>query len=403
MAKFKYVATTPEGVKVTGVLEAPTTGVARSSLADQALSPVSLKQRKSVLQFELTRKKVKREEVMHFSRQLAAFIRAGIPILDAIDVFGQEAANPVFKNVLLEIGDALRSGDPLSSAVGAHGRVFPRFYVDMLKAAELTGRLDSVLDQVAAYMQRDLEARRKVRSAMTYPAMIGAMSLVTVGILTIFVLPRFETFFQSFNARLPLPTRIVLNGARFLGEWWWAVLAGLGAVGLAIFLILRTPGGRRVKDGMLLKMPVVADVVRYAIVERFCRILSSMIAAGVPLPDAMIIVGESTRNSIYQKALAHVREEMLEGEGIATPITRTAMFPPTVTQMIRVGENTGTLDQQLDVAAVYYEQELDYKIKKFTSLFEPAMIIAMGIVVGFVAVALVSAMYGIFRQAGSLG
>jgi type IV pilus assembly protein PilC len=229
------------------------------------------------------------------------------------------------------------------------------------------------------------------------------MSLVTVGILTIFVLPRFEVFFASLNAKLPLPTRMVLGASRFLGSWWWAVGLGVVGAGVSLFLLLRTTRGKLMKDTLLLKIPVIREVVRFAIIERFCRILASMMGAGVPVPEAMVVVNESTRNVIYEKALAKVRDEMMEGEGIAAPIARAELFPPTVIQMIRVGENTGTLDQQLEVAASYYEQELDYKIKKLTTLFEPAMIVFMGLIVGFVAVALVSAMYGIFSQASTLG
>jgi type IV pilus assembly protein PilC len=402
MAKFKYVATTPEGAKVSGVVESNTTWGARNAIAEKALSVVSLKEKKGA-NIELTKKKVKREEIMHFSRQLAAFIRAGIPILEAIDVFGQEAANPTFRRVLLEMGEALRRGEPLSAAASFHGKVFPNFYVDMLRAAELTGKLDAVLDQVAAYIERDLEARRKIRSAMIYPALIGVMSVVTVAILTVFVLPRFKVFFESLNAELPLPTRMVLTAAGFLGQWWWAIAGGIAVIGLVLLIFVKTQRGRRAKDGLLLKLPVISPVVRFAIVERFCRILASMVQAGVPLPDAMIVVNESTRNLVYEKALMRVREEMLEGEGIATPIARANLFPPTVTQMVRVGENTGTLEHQLETAASYYEHELDFKIKKLTALFEPAMIVIMGAVVGFVAIALVSAMYGIFRQAGTLG
>jgi type IV pilus assembly protein PilC len=224
------------------------------------------------------------------------------------------------------------------------------------------------------------------------------MSLGTVGILSVFVLPRFKTFFASFHAKLPLATRTVLAAGNFVGTWWWAILIGVVIAVVGIVVTLRTTVGRVALHKALLKLPVVADVVRYAIVERTCRILASMVKAGVPLPDAMIVVAESAGNKVYERALVKVREAMLEGEGIATPITRTNLFPAAVTQMVRVGENTGTLDIQLQTAAAFYEQELDYKIKKLTTLFEPAMIIFMGLVVGFVAIALVSAMYGIFRQ-----
>ncbi|MEA2503881.1 MAG: type pilus assembly protein PilC [Actinomycetota bacterium] len=356
------------------------------------------KKKRSIWQFEVTKKRVPRADLMNFSRQLAAFIRAGIPILEAIDTFAQEAGNRTFKEALVDIGASLRQGETFSAAVAAHGKTFPSFYVDMLRAAELTGRLDSVLDQLSRYIERDLEARRKIRSAMTYPALIGVMSLGTVGILSVFVLPRFKTFFASFHAKLPLATRMVLAAGNFVGTWWWAILIGVVTAVVAIVVALRTTAGRVALDKALLKLPVVSDVVRFAIVERTCRILASMVKAGVPLPDAMVVVAESAGNKVYERALGKVRAAMLEGEGIATPITRTNLFPAAVTQMVRVGENTGTLDIQLETAAAFYEQELDYKIKKLTTLFEPAMIIFMGLVVGFVAIALVSAMYGIFRQ-----
>jgi type IV pilus assembly protein PilC len=335
---------------------------------------------------------------MNFSRQLAAFVRAGIPILEAIETIGAEIDNKVFKRTLEEIGDALRRGDTFSGAVALQSYVFPRFYVDMLKSAELTGRLDTVLDQLSQYIERDLEARRKIRSALAYPAVIGVMSLVTIVILTAFVLPRFKKFFASLDAKLPLPTRMLLSTTDFLADYWYFLLGG----GLLVFLLaaafFRTPRGRYFKDSVKLKIPVVGEVVRYAIVERYCRILSSMVTAGVPLPQAMQVVSEGTKNVVYERGLDVVRGQMLEGEGLASPMVRTGLFPPAVTQMVKAGESTGTLDQQLETAAQFYSQELDYKIKKLTTLFEPAMIVIMGLLVGFVAIALVSAMYGIFNQ-----
>lgn len=399
MAKFRYVAITPEGVEVSGSIDSVTPGAARTSLVDRHLSVVSVNEQKSLLKLELTKKKVPRAEIMQFSRQLAAFIRAGIPILDAIDIFADETGNKVFRVALTRIGEALRGGEHFSVAVAAQGQVFPRFYVDMLKAAELTGRLDSVLDQLSTYIERDLLARQRIKSALAYPVIIGAMSVVTVLILTIFVLPKFQVFFASLNAKLPLPTRIVLSGSGFLGKWWWAIGAAIVAILAGLIPFLKTVRGRDLKSRMILKLPVIREVAKFSIIERFCRILSSLVLAGVPLPDAMVVVSEATKNSVYQRALDAVRLELLEGEGIAGPITRTELFPTAVTQMVRVGESTGTLDRQLETAAAFYEQELDYKVKKLTALFEPMMIVFMGAVVGFVAVALVSAMYGIFSQA----
>jgi type IV pilus assembly protein PilC len=402
MPQFKYVALDAAGAKVTGLLEAPTSVGAESALSRQFSKVVKVKEKKALLQIELTKKKVPREEVMNFSRQLAAFVRAGIPILEAIETISSEAANPTLRKTLLEVGDALRRGDTFSAAVGLQQHVFPRFYVDMLNAAELTGRLDTVLDQLSSYIERDLEARRKIKSALAYPVIISIMSVITVIILTTFVLPRFKTFFESLDANLPLATRILLGGANFLGEWWWAIGGGIIVTSVGAVTFVRTPRGKLWKDSLKLKIPVIGDVVRYAIVERFCRILSSLVTAGVPLPDAMTVVSEGTKNVVYENALGGVREQMLEGDGIAAPMNRTQLFPAAVTQMVKVGESTGTLDQQLETAAHFYSQELDYKLKRLTSLFEPAVIVMMGLVVGFVAIALISAMYGIFRQVGQV-
>ncbi|HEU5003825.1 MAG TPA: type II secretion system F family protein [Actinomycetota bacterium] len=354
--------------------------------------------KKSFWQIEITQKKVPKTDIMNFSRQLASFIRAGIPILEAIDTFASEARNTTFKDALNDIRVRLIEGDTFSTGVAAQGKIFPRFYVDMLRAAELTGRLDSVLDQLSKYIERDLEARRKIRGAMIYPALIGVMSVGTVILLATFVLPRFKTFFESLNAKLPLTTRMVLASGAFVGHWWWALLTGLGVLIISLALTLNSEWGRRKKDQLLLKIPVLSDVVRFAIIERFCRVLAAMVRAGVPLPEALLVVSESTKNRVYEEALDAVRAEMLEGGGIAGPIQRSALFPAAVTQMVRVGEDTGTLDTQLETASSFYEQELDYKIKKLTTLFEPAMIVFMGLIVGFVAIALISAMYGIFRQ-----
>jgi type IV pilus assembly protein PilC len=283
-----------------------------------------------------------------------------------------------------------------------HRSLFPPFYVEMLRSAEASGHLDYVLDQLSRYIERDLEARRKIRSALAYPAIILVMSMVTIVILTTFVLPRFRRFFESLDATLPLPTRMLLGATGFFATWWWAI--GAFALVFAFFLwrFLKTTRGRRMKDGLALRLPVAGEVVRFAIIERFCRILSSMLRAGVPLPDAMAIVAEGTNNVIYEDALLKAREEMLQGDGLSRPVQRTGLFPSSVTQMVRVGEDTGTLDEQLEAAAGFFDRELDYKIKRLTSLFEPAVIVFMGVVVGFVAIALVSAMYGIFQQAGGV-
>ena len=398
MARYHYVAIAPDGRRATGVQKANNRRRAERILHRRRLRNIRLTEKKGVLQVELGSPKVKRDEIMHLSRQLAAFVRAGLPLIEAVRTLGEEAKGTVVRRMMEDVEDGLRRGETFSDCLERHPKIFPEFYRGILRSAELTGRLDTVLDQLATYLERDLEARRKIKTALTYPSMIVAMSLITVVVLASFVLPRFETFFASLNAKLPLPTRILLAITAFITHWWWAILAGLVAAILLTVLTLRTHAGRYLRDRVFLRLPVFGEAVRFALVERFCRVLASMAAAGVSLPESLRVATESLRNLVFMQALAQVSESMLEGEGIAQPLSRTGLFPPTAARMIQVGEETGTLHAQLDFTARYYEGELDYKLKRLTSLIEPGVIMLMGLIVGFVAIALVSAMYGVFSQ-----
>lgn len=400
MPSYAYVAVDPHGRKSSGTSRAQNQAEARHHLVQQNLRVVELKQKARWTQIEMTPRRIKPVELMHLSRQLAAFLLAGIPILDAIRTLADESDRSAVRRVLTAIADDLRGGATLSEAVDRHPKDFPPFYRGILHSAELTGRLDAVLNQLSSYLERDLEARRKIKTAMIYPAIVAGMSLVTIVVLSVFVLPKFETFFASLDAELPLATRILLVGTRFVGTWWWLIVSVLTGLVLVTALALRTRAGRMLWHRFLLRIPVLGETVRYALVERFTRILASMVGAGVPLPTAMSVATASLRNLVFERALSAVQSAMLQGAGLARPISATRLFPGVAAQMIRVGEDTGTLDTQLEVVATFYERELDYKLKKLTSVIEPTVIIVMGSIVGFVAVALVSAMYGIFRSAG---
>jgi type IV pilus assembly protein PilC len=396
--KFKYQATTEGGKRVRGVANATSVKSAMAGLVEQGFDVVRLKEKTSVLQFEVTKKKLKQDELMHFSRQLSAFVRAGIPLIEAIEVIEEESDDKALRQMLAGVRESLITGDTFSGALRQYETLFPKFYVDMVQAAELTGSLDTVLGELARYIKRELEARNKVKSALVYPAVILVMAIGTVIVLSTFVLPRFKTFFQSFHATLPLPTRMLIAFTGFVARDWTLIVAGVVLIFVLPMIIVRTRRGRRLKDRLVLRLPVLGTVIRYAIVERFCRLLATMLDAGVPLPEAMGVLGEGTRNVLFQEGLADVRAAMMRGEGLAKPMGATNLFPGAVIQMVRVGENTGTLDTQLEVGSDYYGQELEYKLQRLTSLFEPAVIIVMGFAVGFVAIALISAMYGIYHQ-----
>jgi type IV pilus assembly protein PilC len=354
--------------------------------------------KKRIMQAEILAGAVKPEELMHLSRQLASFIRAGVPITDGMRILAEEARTSRMRSTLFDIEERLRQGERLSTALNQHPKVFPAYYRAVMRSAELTGRLDLVLEQLGRYLERDLEARRKIMSALTYPAVIGTMALVTIVVLAGFVLPRFKLFFESLGAELPLPTRMMLALTDFLTQWWWALLLGLAGVIAIVLVTLATKRGRLLRDRILLRLPAIGPAVRTALIERFCRVLGSMVAASVPLPDALRVATASLRNRVFMTAFDRVGEAMLRGEGLAKPLASMKLFPRTAARMIRVGEETGTLHMQLEETARYYESELDHRIKRLTALFEPAMIVGMGLVVGFVAVAMVSAMYGVFNQ-----
>jgi type IV pilus assembly protein PilC len=398
MARFAYTALAPDGTTVSGKVTAPNSGAAYENLRQRNLQPVQLTEKPSILRFEITPRQVNRTHLMHFSRQLSVFITAGVPILDALEVITEETSDKLFKKALIGLINDLRGGATFSAAAAEHPEAFPRFYVGILESAELTGHLDSVLDQLASYIERDLDARRKVTSALMYPGIIFGLSIITVIILTGWVLPKFRSFFHSLNAKLPLPTRILLGAGHFAASWWFVFFGVTLALVVAGGLTLQNKAGRARIDAILLKVPLTGDLLRHAIMERICRILGSMVRAGVPLPEAMVVTADATNNDVYRRGLNAVREEMLKGRGLAGPIAQSGLFPAAARQMFRVGEDTGTLDQQLDTAAAFYNRELDYRIKRFTSVIEPAVILIMGVIVGFVALALVSAMYGIYHQ-----
>jgi type IV pilus assembly protein PilC len=395
---YKYSALDANGKKISGVENALSSGAVHMALLERGLQPLEVSTRQSVLKFEITKKKVPRTDVMNFTRQLAVFMKAGIPIMEALEVIVEETQNKLLRGILREIIDSLRAGDTFATAAAAHPEAFPNFYVGILESAELTGNLDQVLNQLADYIERDTKARSKITAALIYPAVVAGMSIVTVLVLTVFVLPRFTVFFKSLNAKLPLITIMMMDASSFILHWWYAEAAIVIVVVGSFIAMRRSPTGRARLDAVMLKLPVVGDLTQTAILERCCRILSSMLKAGVDLPKAMQVTAESANNAVYHRALEEVREAMMEGQGLAGPISRTGLFPGAARQMFRVGEETGTLDQQLDVAGEYYNRELETKLERATALFEPAIIIVMGVVVGFVAVALISAMYGIYNQ-----
>jgi len=396
--KFRYAAASPDGAVISGIANASAIGALHDILVDKDLQPISITPKKSLLQFEITAKKVGKRDLMHLCRQLAVFIRSGIPVLDALAVLSEDSTDKVMGSALEGMRTSLEAGARFSEAASLYPGLFPPYAVEVLRSAELTGNLDIVLDQLADYLEREAETARKIKSALAYPIIVVCLALVVSTVLVVYVLPKFQGFFNSFHAKLPLPTRMLLTLGNELGKYGLYLAGVLIIVGTVGFLVSRTSGGRELKDRLILKIPVIGDMIHIAIVERFLRLLSSMVSAGVNLPEAVAVTTAATQNMLFRKRLTEARAAMMRGEGLAGPLAATGMFPGAARRMITVGESTGSLDDQLKAAAHYLDRDLEYKINRFTMLMEPAVIIVVGLIVGFVAIALVSAMYGIYRQ-----
>lgn len=398
MPKFTFSALDADSNRIEGVVSGKDNAVAVAKLQAQGLRPLRVTEKPSVLKYEITPDRVDPEQVMHFSRQLGVFVKAGIPIMDALGVIASETEDKRLKKVLLAMIDALFEGETFSQAAAAHPEVFPNYYVGILQSAELTGHLDRVLNQLADYIQRDIDAKKQFTQALAYPGIIMAVAVVVVLILTIYVIPKFTVFFKQMHAKLPLPTRMLLGLSNGVTDYWYVVL-GVIVVAIGGYVWSRRSAAARQRlDGAMLRLPIVGDLMRTAVVERVSRVMASMIDTGVPLPDALTVAADCANNAVFRRGIEQIRAQMMEGQGIAGPLAETGLFPSAAQQMFRVGEETGTLNEQMETAANYFKRDLDQRIKHFTSLFEPVVIMGVGLIVGFVAIALVTAMYGVYSQ-----
>jgi type IV pilus assembly protein PilC len=362
--------------------------------ADEQTVPVE-KKRKPLFSIGKT---IKPHIVMAFSRQLSSFLEAGIPLLDALDIVGQQAETPLMRSVIADIGTSIHRGTGFAEAVSVHPDVFPPYYRAMLAAAEYTGNLDDVLSQLATYMERDIAARRQVKSALTYPIMVLIIAIAAMIVMSVFVLPKFSNLYSGLGARLPLPTRMLMGFTKFMTSYWPMVLLTIVLFFGALVAIMGGKRGKGRRDVTAMKLPLIGNLYQLISLERFCRVLSSLSLAGVPLPLAIGLSAESTNNSIFQTNMLGVREALVRGGGLYEPIHETGLFPIAALQMIQVGERTGMLGNQLSRAATYYEREVGFTMKKATDMFGPLVIIFVAVIVGFVAVAQIAAMYSIFGQ-----
>ena len=340
---------------------------------------------------------VSTSDLILFSRQLSTFLKVGVPITEAIRLLREGTRSGAFKAALDDINSDLDDGEAFSVAISHHPHVFKQLYVDMVRTAEYSGSLDRVLLQIASYLQRQDSALKKLRSAMIYPAIILSLAVVVCGILVVVVLPNFVALFREFKTDLPLPTKILIAVGTFAQTYRVPIAIGLLFVIFASFLFLQSRPGRVFWDHALIRLPVLGGIVVYAIVERFTRTLSTMLRAGIPISQTFDVASAAAGNIRYRRGLESVRQRMTTGDGFSAPLAATGLFEPMVIRMVRVGEETGTLDQSLEQIADFLAEEMDYRVKNMIALMEPTLVFVVGAAVGFVAVSVVLPMYGLLR------
>ena len=401
VGRFAYRAYTPKGKLEERVAKGETAASVHRDLMDRGYRVVSIRPATSgwswiYRQFP-TFFKVKTSDLILFSRQLATFIRVGVPITDAIRLLQGASTSGPFRVALAEISQDLEAGEAFSTAIAHHPIVFDQLYVDMVRAAEYSGTLDRVLIQVAGYLQRQDTAIKKLRSAMIYPAIILLLALGVCTVLIVFVLPNFIAMFNEFHATLPLPTRILLGVGEFAQEWRYQVIIGLFAASVIVLVAFNSRPGQVFWNYASLRIPVIGPIVVYSIIERFTRTLATMLKAGIPISQTFEVAIASSGNIKYKRGLVSVKERMLAGDGFSAPLEATGLFEPMMIRMIRVGEETGTLDASLEQIADFLSEEMDYKVRNMIALMEPTLVIAVGGAVGFVAVSVILPMYGLLK------
>ncbi|CAN5781682.1 type II secretion system F family protein [soil metagenome] len=400
MALYAYKALDQQGEIVQDKTEGSGTMAVASELRKQGLMVIDVKEQ-SVAQKDILApfKRIKLGDLVIFSRQLATMINAGLPIVRALYVLSEQTENPKLKDVVVAVRKDVEAGLSLSEAMEKHPDAFSRLYVEMVKAGEIGGILDGVLLRVADQLEKDQDLRRKVRSAMTYPIVVLILAILAASFMLIFIVPVFATMFQDLGGILPLPTRICMILSGILTSFWGIlVYAGMG---LGVYLFFRwkkTEQGRKVWGRAVLRIPAkIGDVVQKVALARFARTLGTLSAAGVPILQAIEITATSSGNWVIEKALLKSRDAIREGIPIYRPLEEEPVFPPMVTRMIAVGEETGDIDGMLGKIAEFYESEVDAAVKALTSIIEPIMIVVVGGIVGGIVISMYLPMFKIFE------
>jgi type IV pilus assembly protein PilC len=391
------------GRTVTGTLEADSLELVRAKLSDLSYHVLSIRHARRGSSFKdamANMQRVKLRDLVMFSRQFATMIDAGLSVVKCLDILQKQTRNQKLKEVIGEVKRDVAGGMALTEAFQKHPRIFSPLYINMIRSAEAGGILDIVLDRLSTFLEKEQETRNKIKAAMTYPAVVFTFAMLMLIGLLFFVLPKFKGIFETMGLALPLSTKLLLNSSTYFTNYWYVALVFMAGSVVVLKMFSRTDKGKYAIDSAKLRLPVFGDLILKTCVSRFARTFGTLISSGVPVLRALEIVSETAGNRVVAETVVRARHAIKEGEKISTPLFGSRIFPVMVTQMIAIGEETGRLDQMLVKVSNFYDDEVDNTLKSLTSLIEPLMIVGLGLIVGFIAVSVISPIYSLV---GSIG
>lgn len=393
--KFKYKAIAQNGQTVEGTFEATSEGEVVSMIKGNNYMPLSIERDIGAdAQIEIFAKKVKKKDLAIFCRQFFTMINAGLGIVKCLDILVVQTENKTLKITLASVSEDVQKGFTLSEAMKKHQNIFPSILISMVEAGEVSGSLDTILERMAEHFEKENKIENKVKSSMIYPMALMVVSIAVVVFMLVAVLPTFVGMFEGSDTPLPWPTKFLLDLSDSMRTYWYIYTGVVGATGFGLSVFLKTPEGIRAFDTLKLKLPVVKTTVAKIITSRFTRTLSTLMGSGIPLLQAMEVVGRVVNNVIIQERLENSVENIRKGITLSKAVKDIGIFPPMVDSMIKIGEESGSLDDVLYKTADFYDEEVDVALTKLTSLLEPIMIVGMAVVIGFIVVAMYLPMLG---------
>ena len=398
---YEYEAVSRGGERISGRIEAERSSTVARQLKESGFYITSIKEvqeKKELGNLFQSTGRVKTRDLTIFSHQFAAMIDAGISLIDALNILYEETEHPKLKEVIRQIQEDIETGSGLSDAMAKHPKVFPQLYCQLIRAGETGGVLNTVLNQLAEHYERQDEINGRVKSALYYPITILVVAVLVVIFLVVKIVPTFVGMFASFGSDLPLPTRILIGLSDFLQRYWWVLFLIVGGLVTAFYAYRKTPDGEYQLDKLLLKIPVIGNMMRKVFLSRFASTLAILLGSGVDLITSLSIVEDVVGNKVYANALVEARGQVREGISFSRPLADSPEFPSMVVQMVKIGEESGNLEMMLRKISTFYDREVENAVEGSISLIEPVMIVFLAGVVGFIVISIVLPMFEMFQQ-----